>query len=135
MTTSEYDRYRPPEEPRRRRRREAVSPEEASAYATGTAMAPGSGAATTSPSGAAPESGRRRRGGLAPAGSDGARWGLEHFAIESDGIEADIARLQKLGATLQEGPLKAPNGVRFAFLGVPDSVRIELVELPKSAGV
>lgn len=72
---------------------------------------------------------------LAPAGTDGARWGLEHFAIESDGIEADIARLQKLGANLQEGPLEAPNGVRFAFLGVPDNVRIELVELPKSAGV
>ena len=72
---------------------------------------------------------------LAPAGSDGARWGLEHFAIESEGIEADIARLQKLGATLQEGPLKAPNGVRFAFLGVPGNVRIELVELPKNAGV
>ena len=71
---------------------------------------------------------------LAPAGSDGARWGLEHFAIESDDIEADIARLQKLGARLQEGPLKAPNGVRFAFLGVPDDVRVELVELPKSTG-
>ena len=72
---------------------------------------------------------------LAPAGSDGARWGLEHFAIESDDIEADIARLQKLGAKHQEGPLKAPNGVRFAFLGAPDNVRIELVELPKSACV
>jgi len=71
---------------------------------------------------------------LAPAGSDGARWGLEHFAIESDDIEADIARLQRLGAKLQEGPLKAPNGVRFAFLGVPDNVRVELVELPRSAG-
>ncbi len=58
----------------------------------------------------------------------------KHFAIESDDIEADIARLQKLGASLQEGPLKAPNGVRFAFLGVPDAVRVELVELPKSAG-
>ena len=68
---------------------------------------------------------------LAPAGSDGARWGLEHFAIESDDIEADIARLQKLGARLQEGPLMAPNGVRFAFLGVPDGVRVELVQLPK----
>ena len=72
---------------------------------------------------------------LAPAGSDGARWGLEHFAIESDDIDADIVRLQKLGARHQEGPLTAPNGVRFAFLGVPDNVRIELVELPKSAGV
>jgi catechol 2,3-dioxygenase-like lactoylglutathione lyase family enzyme len=68
---------------------------------------------------------------LAPAGSDGARWGLEHFAIESDDIEADIARLTKLGAKHQEGPMLAPNGVRFAFLAVPGSVRVELLELPK----
>jgi catechol 2,3-dioxygenase-like lactoylglutathione lyase family enzyme len=67
---------------------------------------------------------------LGPADSR-AHYGLEHFAIESDDIEADIARLQKLGAKLQEGPIKAPNGVRFAFLGVPDDVRIELLELPK----
>lgn len=69
---------------------------------------------------------------LAPAGSDGARWGLEHFAIESDDIDADIARLTQLGAKHQEGPLVAPNGVRFAFLGVPDGVRVELVQLPKT---
>ena len=68
---------------------------------------------------------------LAPGGSDGARWGLEHFAIESDDIDADIARLTKLGARHQEGPLVAPNGVRFAFLSVPDGVRVELVQLPK----
>jgi catechol 2,3-dioxygenase-like lactoylglutathione lyase family enzyme len=68
---------------------------------------------------------------LAPAGSDGARWGLEHFAIESEDIEADIARLVKLGARHQEGPLKAPNGTLFAFVGVPGDVRIELLQLPK----
>lgn len=67
MTTSEYDRYRPPEEPRRRRDRDA--PGEASAYAVGTAMASGQPIA---PAGAAPGTGRHR-GGLAPAGSDGAR--------------------------------------------------------------
>jgi lactoylglutathione lyase len=67
---------------------------------------------------------------LGPANPN-AHWGLEHFAIESDDIEADIARLVKLGAQLQEGPVKAPNGVRFAFLQVPDDVRIELLELPK----
>jgi hypothetical protein len=32
---------------------------------------------------------------------------------------------------LQEGPIKAPNGVRFAFLHVPDDVRVELLEMPK----
>ena len=28
-------------------------------------------------------------------------------------------------------PLRAPNGVLFAFLGAPDDVRLELVQLPK----
>jgi catechol 2,3-dioxygenase-like lactoylglutathione lyase family enzyme len=65
-------------------------------------------------------------------GDAAAHWGLEHFAIESDDIEADIARLQKLGAKLQEGPIKSPNGVRFAFLGVPGDVRVELLQMPKS---
>lgn len=67
---------------------------------------------------------------LGPANAS-AHWGLEHFAIECDDIDADIARLDKLGAKLQEGPIKAPNGVRFAFLGAPDGARIELLELPK----
>ena len=70
---------------------------------------------------------------LAPGGSDGARWGLEHFAIECDDIDADIARLTKLGATYQEGPLRSPNGVRFAFMAAPGGVRVELLELPKKA--
>jgi len=56
---------------------------------------------------------------------------LEHFAIESDNIEADIARLEQLGARRQEGPILAPNGVRFGFLEVPDGVRLELVQLPR----
>jgi catechol 2,3-dioxygenase-like lactoylglutathione lyase family enzyme len=67
---------------------------------------------------------------LAP-GSSSAHFGLEHFAIEVDDIEADIARLEKLGATLQESTLRAPNGVLFAFLSAPDDVRLELVQLPK----
>jgi catechol 2,3-dioxygenase-like lactoylglutathione lyase family enzyme len=67
---------------------------------------------------------------LAP-GNASAHFGLEHFAIESADIGADIARLEALGAKLQEGPLLAPNGVRFAFLGAPDDVRLELVQLPK----
>jgi lactoylglutathione lyase len=44
---------------------------------------------------------------LGPADAS-AHYGLEHFAIESEDIEADIARLQKLDARLQEGPIKAP---------------------------
>ena len=68
---------------------------------------------------------------LGPADSS-AHFGLEHFAIDTENIDADIARLQELGARLQEGPLQAPNGARFAFLSVPDEVRIELVERPKT---
>jgi lactoylglutathione lyase len=66
-------------------------------------------------------------------GSASPRFGLEHFAIDTEDIDADIARLKDLGAHLQEGPIKAPNGVRFAFLAAPDEVRIELVELPKAS--
>jgi lactoylglutathione lyase len=65
---------------------------------------------------------------LGPANAS-AHFGLEHFALDTEDIDADIARLQELGAQLQEGPIEAPNGVRFAFLAAPDEVRIELVEL------
>lgn len=68
---------------------------------------------------------------LGPADAS-AHFGLEHFAVECDDIEADITRLVGLGARLQEGPLQAPNGVRFAFLGLPDGVRVELLQLPKT---
>src|SRR6185312_13258252 len=74
-----------------------------------------------------------RTGETLGPGNASAHLGLEHFAIETTDITADIARLVDIGAKLQEGPLQAPNGVRFAFLGVPDEVRIELLELPKPA--
>ena len=57
--------------------------------------------------------------------------GLEHVAFESTDLEADIARLGKLGAKLQEGPVQVPNGLRVAFVHGPDDVRIELVQPPK----
>jgi lactoylglutathione lyase len=72
-----------------------------------------------------------RTGETLAAGNASAHFGLEHFAIEVDDIEAEIKRLEKLGAKFQEGPLRAPNGVLFAFLGAPDDVRLELVQLPK----
>ena len=46
---------------------------------------------------------------LAPAGSDGARCGLEHFAIECDDIEADIARLTEAG---RPSPGRAAEGAQ-----------------------
>jgi len=57
--------------------------------------------------------------------------GLEHFGFDTEDIRADIQRLEGLGATLMEGPNELPNGVKIAFLKVPDDVRIELIQAPK----
>jgi lactoylglutathione lyase len=62
------------------------------------------------------------------AGDAGAHLGLEHFGFDSEDIEADIARLEKLGAQRLEGPTDAGNGMRIAFLRVPHDVRVELIE-------
>jgi lactoylglutathione lyase len=61
--------------------------------------------------------------------------GLEHFGFDSANLEADIARLEKLGCPLLEGPIQVPNGPRIAFMRAPDDTRIELIELPKKPAV
>jgi len=68
------------------------------------------------------------------AGDASAHHGLEHFGFDTEDIEADIRRLEGLGARLLEGPIQNPNGPRIAFLKVPDDVRVELVERRKIAG-
>ena len=60
--------------------------------------------------------------------------GLEHFGFDSVDVEADIARLTGLGATLLEGPIPLPSGGRIAFLQGPDDTRLELVETRRIAG-
>ena len=42
--------------------------------------------------------------------------GLEHFGFDSANLDADIARLEGLGARLLEGPIQIPNGPRIAFM-------------------
>lgn len=64
---------------------------------------------------------------LAP-GDAGLREGLEHFGMDSDDLEADIARLEGLGATLLDGPNQIAPTTRIAFVEVPDHVRVELIE-------
>ena len=64
---------------------------------------------------------------LAP-GDAGVRYGLEHFGIDSEDLEADIARLESLGATLLEGPREMSATVRIAFVEVPENVRVELIQ-------
>ena len=57
-----------------------------------------------------------------------AHWGLEHFGIKVDDIDAEIQRLTGMGAGLMEGPVDVPDGPRIAFIKAPGGVRIELLQ-------
>ena len=54
--------------------------------------------------------------------------GLEHFGLDTADIEADIARLEGLGARKLEGPIQIANGGKIAFIKAPDNVRLELIQ-------
>ena len=58
-------------------------------------------------------------------------WGIEHFGLNVDDMDAEIERLKGFGAELMEGPTDTPNGPRIAFIRAPDNVRIELLQLPE----
>ena len=47
--------------------------------------------------------------------------GLEHFGLDTADMDADIARLKGLGATLMDGPIQMPNGGKIAFIKAPDT--------------
>jgi lactoylglutathione lyase len=72
-----------------------------------------------------------RDGEVLGAAPNGVHYGLEHFGIDSDDIEADVRRLVAMGAALEEGPKSGRGGQRIAFLRAPDGVRIELIQPPK----
>jgi lactoylglutathione lyase len=57
--------------------------------------------------------------------------GLEHFGLDTADIEADIARLEGLGARKLEGPIQMPNGGKIAFIQAPDNARLELIQAPR----
>jgi lactoylglutathione lyase len=67
-------------------------------------------------------------------GNASPHFGLEHYGFDSVDIEADIRRLEGLGAKLLEGPIQNPNGSRVAFLSAPDDTRVELVQAAKISG-
>jgi catechol 2,3-dioxygenase-like lactoylglutathione lyase family enzyme len=62
-------------------------------------------------------------------GDADAHWGLEHFGVNVDDIDAEIERLVGLGAVLKEGPTGGSDGPRIAFIAGPDDTRIELLQL------
>ncbi len=78
-------------------------------------------------------SGARTGERLGP-GDASAHHGLEHFGFDSDDIQADIRRLEELGAKLLEGPIPVPNGPLIAFLRAPDDTRIELIQPRRVSG-
>ena len=59
-----------------------------------------------------------------------AHWGIEHFGIRVDDVDAEIERLGRLGAELLEGPLDVPGGLRIAFIKTPVDVRVEIMQFP-----
>ncbi len=75
-----------------------------------------------------------RTGETLQQGNASPHFGLEHFGFDSVEIEADIRRLEGLGAKLLEGPIQNPNGSRVAFLRAPDETRVELVQAAKISG-
>jgi lactoylglutathione lyase len=72
-------------------------------------------------------SGARTHERLGP-GDASPHHGLEHFGFDSTDLEADIRRLEGLGARLLEGPIEIPKGPRIAFMQAPDDVRVELIQ-------
>ena len=64
-------------------------------------------------------------------GDAGVHEGIEHFGLDSKNLEADIERLQGLGAELLDGPLELGT-VRICFMRAPDNVRIELIQRERS---
>ena len=77
-------------------------------------------------------SGARTNERLGP-GDASAHHGLEHFGFDSENLEADIKRLEGLGARLLEGPIEIPGGPRICFIQAPDDVRVELIQRSKTA--
>ena len=60
---------------------------------------------------------------------------IEKQSIESKSIlyfdiNADISRLESIGAVLAEGPIEQPNGMQIAFIKTPGNVRLELIQWP-----
>jgi len=52
--------------------------------------------------------------------------GLEHVGLTVDDLDATMADLE--GVPLVSGPAEPRPGVRIAFFGAPDGVRVELIE-------
>ena len=60
------------------------------------------------------------------------RYGLEHFAVQTDDLDGAIAKLKAKGARVLEemiSPIPAHKGMRICFLEGPEGVQLELIEV------
>jgi lactoylglutathione lyase len=65
-----------------------------------------------------------------PESDAGAKLGLEHIAFEIEDIDAEIERLEGVGAPVIEGPNELEDGTRFCWVQALDNVRVELIQWP-----
>ena len=57
-------------------------------------------------------------------------YGLDHFGLRIENLEAAVAELKSKGAEFTMKPRTLPTGLKIAFVRGPEDVRIELVERP-----
>jgi catechol 2,3-dioxygenase-like lactoylglutathione lyase family enzyme len=56
------------------------------------------------------------------------KYGLDHFGIATDNMEATVKELKSSGAKFQVEPTEIRPGTKIAFFWAPENVLIELVE-------
>ena len=59
-------------------------------------------------------------------GSAALHYGLEHVGLQTDDLDADLARLREQGLEIFE--LRETPTMRMAFVETPESVRVELIQ-------
>ncbi len=60
------------------------------------------------------------------------RYGLEHFALQTDDLDGTVAKLKALGARVLEewvSPVPDKEHARVCFLEGPEGVQLELIEV------
>jgi catechol 2,3-dioxygenase-like lactoylglutathione lyase family enzyme len=56
------------------------------------------------------------------------RYGMEHFALNTDDLDGTVAKLKAHGARVLE-EMTAGDGRRICFLEGPDGVQLEIIEM------
>lgn len=67
-------------------------------------------------------------GGDLVNGPAGPRYGVDHFGLSTDDLDAAVADLKAKGAHFTQEPIAPRPGVKTAEIMGPDNVRIELVQ-------